>query len=335
MSVNYTAALLSNGKVMAWGLAQLVPITRDGVDLHTSPVEIRGVDGATQIGVGIDMACALDANGAVTCWGRDWAAWRASRPGTEMRTEVQSFARELGVMDRHGCARLGRGDVTCFGTDDSGSGGIGTSQQIAVAGDRVCGVRADLTVECVGLKLGREWEYWPREGYEPYATRIPLVAKGLTGVRSLRGSSSHLCAIVDGGEVKCLGFCDEGELGDGVWGRPCVEIAAVTAKGLADVQEIAVGGEFTCARTADKSVYCWGVNASGELGLGGAQRRTTPTKVEGLDGVVHIAAGPSHACALREDGAVLCWGYNTYGQLGTGDRVERRTPARVVGLPQP
>jgi alpha-tubulin suppressor-like RCC1 family protein len=156
----------------------------------------------------------------------------------------------------------------------------------------------------------------------------------MTDVRQVRGSSSHVCALTGAGEVKCAGFCDEGELGDGKWGRPCVELVATTATGLEGAREVAVGGQYTCAIAADRSVYCWGMNGNGELGLGpSVQRQTTPAKVPGLESIVHITAAPSHACALRDDGAVFCWGDNAFGQLGTGDHVSRPTPSRVVGLP--
>ncbi|HEY8039689.1 MAG TPA: hypothetical protein VIF15_07840 [Polyangiaceae bacterium] len=333
LGTNYSVALLSDGTVMAWGLAQFSSITLDGKAGHPTPVRVPGIDHVAQVGVGEDFACVLGEDRRVTCWGRDWDQWTRGRHSTAAVVHGEHVA-ELGVAGRHGCALGPGGSVDCWGsTLSGGSAGSATFQRIAVAGDRVCGIKADQTVWCWGLKLGREWEYWPREGYEPYASDLPMRARGLAGVRSLAGSTSHLCAIVEGGEVQCLGFGEHGQLGNGKYGAPYAEIVATKAIGLTDAEELAVGSSFTCARTRDGKVWCWGANGAGQLGLGDAKQRTTPTPVPGLADVVQLAAGDDYACAVRASGEVLCWGGNAYGQLGTGDHLARSVPVPVKGLP--
>ncbi len=72
----------------------------------------------------------------------------------------------------------------------------------------------------------------------------------------------------------------------------------------------------TCALKGDGSVWCWGHNVEGELGVGTTTDSSTPRVVGGLDMVSLLATGGGHTCAVRIDGTVACWGYNGGGELG-------------------
>ncbi|OJJ60908.1 hypothetical protein ASPSYDRAFT_118172, partial [Aspergillus sydowii CBS 593.65] len=96
--------------------------------------------------------------------------------------------------------------------------------------------------------------------------------------------------------------------------------------------------------TAKRSVYVFGANSHGQLGLGHAQANVThPTLNTGLTkdtvGVVDLAAGGNHCVALTYDNRVLTWGDNSDGQLGRETQAieEETTPMEVdftaVGLP--
>ena len=65
------------------------------------------------------------------------------------------------------------------------------------------------------------------------------------------------------------------------------------------------------------NLYCWGSNASGQLGTGssGNQSQAAPT---GLASVVELALGTFHTCARSNTGGVKCWGANGQGEAGTG-----------------
>ena len=95
---------------------------------------------------------------------------------------------------------------------------------------------------------------------------------------------------------------------------------------------IDAGGGSSLALKSDGTVLAWGVNASGQLGVGDIVRRLTPTLVSGLgfgSGVVAIDAGAAHSLALKSDGTVLAWGLNATGQLGDGTTIQRTTPVQV------
>lgn len=88
---------------------------------------------------------------------------------------------------------------------------------------------------------------------------------------------------------------------------------------LTGIRTIEGGGAHTCAILDDGRVWCWGSNATGQLGdalVGTA--RSVPRPVSGMAGVqtVALALGTDHSCALDDDGGVWCWGANLSRQIG-------------------
>lgn len=72
---------------------------------------------------------------------------------------------------------------------------------------------------------------------------------------------------------------------------------------------VSVGDFHACGVAVGQSVYCWGVNGSGQLGTGDSFTRTSPTAVSGLPGaMVEVVAGAGHTCALTTSGSAWCWG---------------------------
>ena len=132
---------------------------------------------------------------------------------------------------------------------------------------------------------------------------------------SVGSNAAHTCAVKADGTVWCWGSNTDGQLGIGADGG--VAARPTRLDGIADAVEVAAGTAFTCARTRDGSVYCWGRNDVGQLGVGPATSRGSPAKLSSIGSVKAIAAGGYHACAITADDRLWCWGYNRYGQLGT------------------
>ncbi len=86
--------------------------------------------------------------------------------------------------------------------------------------------------------------------------------------------------------------------------------------------QVAAGWSHTCARKANGTVWCWGINNASQLGTGESasdvKMRNAPSQVKGLTAATAIVAGDSHSCAIVDGGQAWCWGYNGDGQLGDG-----------------
>jgi alpha-tubulin suppressor-like RCC1 family protein len=194
----------------------------------------------------------------------------------------------------HTCVVTARGDVACWGSNNSGQLGTGTN------------IDSPTPVMVKGLD-----------------SKVVAVATGSTTV--------HTCALTPGGAVQCWGNNTFGQLGDG---QRMDSSSPVAVKGLPEgVGAIALGPDETCAVTSTGSLKCWGANCCGELGNGTTVDSSAPVDVVGLAHVAMVALGSLHACALTQAGAVKCWGSNDVGQLGR-DGSGSAIPVDVAGLDQ-
>jgi hypothetical protein len=149
----------------------------------------------------------------------------------------------------------------------------------------------------------------------------------LGNVTAIATGSSHSCALLSNGTVRCWGHNRDGQLGNGT---TTDFPAAAPVVGLGGMAAAIAAGEFhTCALLRDGTVHCWGDNWYGQLGDGTTTDRTTPVAASGLRDVTAIAAGEDHTCALLRDGTARCWGYNEFGQLGNGESEYATMPSPV------
>lgn len=138
----------------------------------------------------------------------------------------------------------------------------------------------------------------------------------------------HACARRIDGTLWCWGHNYYGQLGDGT-NQPGdgMPLAPIQVSGD-DWASLSVGDVQTCAIKTDGSLWCWGYNASGELGDGTTTERWDPIEVGGTDWVT-VSTGAAHTCATRADGTLWCWGDNCVGQLGDGTIETRTSPIQA------
>lgn len=144
------------------------------------------------------------------------------------------------------------------------------------------------------------------------------------------GYNSHAC-VRTATQLLCWGTNTAGELGTGVGIGASVytptAVAGISGTGLT---QVVIGDHHSCA-ISNGSVYCWGANNQGQLGLGNTTSTSTPTFVSTYSTPVQLAAGPDFTCALTYPG-VNCWGNNSSGQLGDGTTTQRLSFTNVSGL---
>ena len=236
----------------------------------------------------------------------------------------------------HACAVLYSGGIDCWGANDAGQLGDGTSTDSAVpvtvsglaagvtavaVGERhTCALLNSGGVECRGTQLGEL-------GTEPSILGASTTPVGVSGlgfdVTQLVAGWYHTCALTGAGAVKCWGDNSDAQLGDGNGGYGKYSATPVDVPGLqGGVKALAAGDEHTCALTTAGGLKCWPL-------LNPTQ---TPVDVPGLTGVVlAVALGGFHSCAVMAGGGVKCWGSsNDQGELGSPS--DGKTPADVAGL---
>ncbi len=95
--------------------------------------------------------------------------------------------------------------------------------------------------------------------------------------------------------------------------------------------QVSTGGWHTCGIKTNGTLWCWGFNADGQLGVGDKTNRTSPVRVGTSSSWAMVAAGAAHTCAIKNDGVRYCWGRNDSGQLGVGDNLPWSSPRRLTG----
>jgi alpha-tubulin suppressor-like RCC1 family protein len=105
----------------------------------------------------------------------------------------------------------------------------------------------------------------------------------------------------------------------------------------ADVVSVWGGARGTIILKSDGTVWTWGANFNGKLGIGETNdlRALTPVEVHGpgntgyFNSVAVIMGGEIHNVALKSDGTVWCWGWNAFGQLGNGTTNDSWIPVQT------
>lgn len=144
--------------------------------------------------------------------------------------------------------------------------------------------------------------------------------------------NSHTLLLDEDGTVRAVGWNDFGELGNN---STTDSTTWVNVSGLTDVVQVVAGYNWSMALKRDGTVWTWGNNGVGQLGLGdkgAGTHRLVPTQT-GLSNVVALAAGENFSAALLANGTVATWGSNNHGQLGDNWNVwEQPVPTVVAGL---
>jgi len=253
----------------------------------------------------------------------------------------------------HTCALLSNGSVRCWGQNNRGQLGDGTtnnsSTPVAVEGlggvtavaagtQHTCAILSSGSVMCWGDNFDGELGNGTTTD-----SSTPVAVHGIGGAIAISAGDAFTCALVTGGSVTCWGYNGWGQLGssttdEDLAGFPC-STTPVSVSGVVGATGVVTGDGHACAVVSGGTVLCWGANVDGQLGDGILGTETgstttgspTPMEVVGLSGAIALAANAPNTCALLFDGTVRCWGGGMTHVFGAGLSTEL-TPVTIQDI---
>ncbi len=176
------------------------------------------------------------------------------------------------------------------------------------------------------------------------AAQFRLTEPGLGSIKPkhkyIAAGESHSLAVTCDGEVYAWGNnndCEVGPTDFSDWSDLNPPVPLLLEELRPDAVEV-VGGQYhSLALMSDLTVYAWGDNTYGQLGVHSKDDSCIPLKVHGpgdvgyLTGITRLGAGEIHSLAVKEDGSLWSWGRNWYGQLGINTKDDHTVPYQVLG----
>ena len=368
----HTCALTSAGAMKCWGYnayGQLGDNTRTS---RLVPVDVAGLSsGVARIAAGESHTCAVTTAGAARCWGFNATGQLGDgtvidrlipTPVSTLATGVKAIAAGAG----HSCALVSAGIIKCWGANHEGQvgdgstvttrlapvnvSGIADALGIASGSDHACAITVSGSPKCWGRNSnGQLGDDSTTRRLVPSLTQSWMGLVDLADITAISAGMGHTLARRSNGTVYAWGLAHRGQLGLGFGGtlETCFTPGegtvacspyALRVPDLFDVTAIGAGWNHSIALKGNGTVWAWGNNDYGQLGVGDTTTRTAPVQVRNasgsgfLTGVSEIAGGYFHNVA-RQGGLLVSWGRGEVGQLGNGAAIGSLLPTGVSSPP--
>ncbi|MGE5704247.1 MAG: Ig-like domain-containing protein, partial [Clostridia bacterium] len=365
----HNLVLKEDGTVWAWGGNSSGQLGDGTTGTQTIPVQVKGLADVIAIAAGDNHSLALKSDGTVWTWGHnqygklgDGTSFNQTAPVQVKGPNGTGFLTGVIAIDgsaNHSVALKSDGTVWAWGYNYNGQLGDGTitTRLYPVQVKNLTGVKAIAAGDSHTIVLKEDSTVWAwgynsynqlgdstnTERHDPVQVKDPNnVTQPFSGVTSITAAGNSSFALQTNGEAWGWGYNGSGQLGDGTTTNRSVPVQVKdpidNTKQLKDVKKIQLSSSHVAAMKNDGTLWTWGLNAWGQLGIGSkGTNKLIPVQVVGPEGngsfsdAAAVAAGYSHTTAVKQDGTIWTWGSNQSGQLGNGttSSVETLVPMQV------
>lgn len=338
------------------------------VSPRPTPVIINGLTDITAFGGGERHAIALKSNGTVVSWGNNQNGQRGD--GTTSTNSCQCNPNpgvvpglnnivQVSAGVYHSLVLRADGTVWAWGDNSVGELGNGTQTNSAIpvqVGQGVSGfnniiaidagsyhnlaLKADGTVWAWGFNFHGQVRANGQSGASVQLVLSPVQTAGVSNIISISAGENFSVFLKDDGRVQVAGYNIHGQVGNGTQNPDgCNCVATPTHSSIIGVAQIAAGFRHIVALKQDGTVWAWGYNFNGELGVGYATTTSPagvpdPTQVLNLNGIADIRTSGHHTIARKSDGSLWAWGRNGFGQVRADGTTDPKipTPAQIANV---
>lgn len=235
------------------------------------------------------------------------------------------------------------GTLWCWGDNSNGSIGDDTSDSKSSPVQTICGGTnwAKIASGCYwdhnfAIKQdGTLWGWGYNNNGElgcgddnSKSSPIQTVCGG-TNWATVSSGGRHTAAIKNDGSLWVWGDSDYGQLGNDTTDTVSSPIQTITYG--TNWASIACGERFMAAIKKDSTLWMWGQNSNGQLGLNDSDDRSSPIQtICGGTNWKQVSCGNDHTGAIKKDGTLWLWGDNYDGQLGDGSSDSRSSPVQTI-----
>ena len=302
---SHTVAIKTDGTLWTWGYniqAQL-GINISGGSRSTPVTTFTGGNtwkSLSSPGYGGDYTAAIKTDGSLWTWGYNLFGAIGNNTSTNRSTPVTTFAggnnwKSLSTGASHMAAIKTDGSLWTWGSNGT-SGSLGINNSV--------------------LNSGR-------------STPVTTFAGG-NSWKQVSCGGSYTAAIKTDGSLWIWGSGTSGQLGNNAATDRSTPVT--TFAGGNDWKSVTCGSSHTAAIKTDGSLWVWGSNSNGKLGINNTANRSIPvtTFVGGTNWKQISCGGQNHTAAIKTDGTLWAWGNNLYGQINNTFNVDRSIPSLII-----
>jgi len=353
--LGHSMALQSNGELWAWGDNMYGQLGDGSTTSRSSPEQINAIGNLKAVTAGNYHTLAIKSDGTLWAWGYnaqgqlgDGTYTNESSPENISAISGVSGVVAIAAGGSYTVALKSGGTVWTWGDNSYGELGNGNTtnssnnyspQQIGTIGN-ISAVAAGWNHAVALQSDGTLWA-WGDGG------------EGQLGDGLTVDSNSPVMINTNYARVKIAGFTQtfsiqpDGSLwacGDNAYGQlgigntttqpSPVQITLPTNPAPTDPANhnwvaVATGAWHTLAIRSDGTLWAWGQNAYGQLGIGNTTSHSSPVQVGTNTNWTAVTAGQYHTLAIQSNGTLWSWGFNYYGQLGNGNTTQQNSPVQV------
>ena len=351
------AAIKTNGTLWMWGRNTSGQLGQGNTTVRSSPVQVGSDSNWSNVLLGEYHALGLKTDGTIWAWGANGSGQLGLGDIANRSVPVQIGTgtnwSKIGIGGRASAAITNTGQLWVWGFNSYGILGLGN--EVNRSSPVQFGTATDWNNVTLGLSSfsfrfsfatktnGTLWAWGANSsgqlGTSNTTSRSSPVQVGSDTNWSKAEQTGYAALLLkNNGTLWFTGLNDYGQAAGRISSVGSnlspIQIGTDTNWATRRASIAAAYASFGVKTTG--SIWAWGNNTSGQLGLNDTNNRSLPTQVGGLTNWTAIshsyAAGVRRVLSTKTNGTIWGWGSNSFGQLGLGDATQRNSPVQIGAL---